>query len=185
MWVFSFFEKVKIAAIAAVAQRLGAGKAQLPQSTVGHVIHLAEQGAQLRAAVFHAGRVPEALFHRDLKVVFTVGLRALPQIALSHHPQKNAAIQEVKARNGLHFCRGGMLFRCNDLKHRGPHGLVSVLVGKALRERLVQRDAGENRLGQRFHLIGRLALRAGDTPLEQCLLPLKQRTVAVSAEFFA
>lgn len=66
MWVFSFFEKVKIAAIAAVAQRLGAGKAQLS-------VHrrprypLAEQGAQLRAAVFHAGRVPVKYISKSSK----------------------------------------------------------------------------------------------------------------------
>ena len=55
------FEKPKIAAVTAAAQRFCARKAELAQSAVGHVIHVAKQRTQLRTAVFLARRVPETL----------------------------------------------------------------------------------------------------------------------------
>ena len=72
------FEKPKIAAVTAAAQRFCARKAELVQSAVGHVIHVAKQRTQLRTAVFPARRVPETLGNRRGKVRFVVFLCTLP-----------------------------------------------------------------------------------------------------------
>ena len=72
-----FFEHVEIAAVAAVTKSLGSRKSDFSQSAVSHVVNIAEQTAQLRAAVFHAGGVPKALCNCDVEVVFTVNLCTL------------------------------------------------------------------------------------------------------------
>ena len=149
-----FLEEVKIAALFPIPQRLRPGKAQLFQPAIGHVIHITKQPTQRRAAGVHAGRVPEALGNGGLKVVLVVGLRALPQVRRAHDPEKDLAIQKVKARNRFQLRRGRMFFRRNDILHILPHAHLDVLPRQSLlRECLIQRNAGQDGLDQRLSLM--------------------------------
>ena len=72
------FEKPKIAAVTAAAQRFCARKAELVQSAVGHVIRATKQAAKLRATVLPAGRVSKAFADRDARKSPTAALHILP-----------------------------------------------------------------------------------------------------------
>ena len=95
------FEKTKIAAVTAAAQRFCARKAKLAQSAIGHVIHIAKQRTQLRTAVFLARRVPETLGNRRGKVRFVVFLCALPQVGGTHDFEKTIAVNPIKSRHRM------------------------------------------------------------------------------------
>ena len=108
---------MEIAAIRAAAQCLCAGKAYFSQPAVGHVVGVAKQAAQLGATVFSAGRMPKALFDRNVKAIFPAALLAFPQIGDAHYFKENAAVNSVKPRYRLHFCRGCMLFGRGLFQH--------------------------------------------------------------------
>lgn len=58
---------MKIAAIPTVAEGFRTQEPHLGKATIVHVVNVAEQEAQLGAAVFHAGVVPEALRDTGIK----------------------------------------------------------------------------------------------------------------------
>ena len=146
-------EKTKIAAVTAAAQCCCARKAELAQSAVGHVIHVAKQWTQLRTAVFPARRVPEALANRRRKVRFVVFLCALPQVGGTHYLEKAIAVNPIKSRHRLHFHRKSVLFCCHPVHHVRPHVRKGFLRRQLCLQHLVQRNARQNGLHQCFHVV--------------------------------
>ena len=67
---------MKITAISAVTQCVGASKSYFFQTAVCNVVNIAKQTAQLRTAVFYASGVPKALFNGKIKVILAVSLFA-------------------------------------------------------------------------------------------------------------
>lgn len=68
---------MKIAAVAAVTQCFGAGKADFAQSPVRHVVYVAKQTTQIFATVFNASRMPQTPGNCNVVVVFAALLRVL------------------------------------------------------------------------------------------------------------
>ena len=66
---------MKIAAVAAVTQCFGAGKADFAQSPVRNVVYVAKQTTQIFATVFNASRMPQTLGNCNVVVVFAALLR--------------------------------------------------------------------------------------------------------------
>lgn len=166
---------MEIAAVTAVAKSLRAREAHLSKAPVVHVVDIAEQRAQLRAAVLHARIVPEAPRDPGVKEVAPVGLCALPQVGSPHDAQKHALVYGKEPGNDLHARRGSMLLRCHHVHHVAAHELGRFLAGgNLLIERLEQRDARENRLLERLHLIFRLAGSTGDELFEKLRLTREQ-----------
>lgn len=66
---------MKIAAVAAVTQSFGAGKAYFAQSPVRHIVHITKQTTQIFATVFNASRIPQTFGNGNVVVVFAALLR--------------------------------------------------------------------------------------------------------------
>ncbi len=69
------FRKTEIAAVAAVTQSFGAGKADFAQSPVRHIVHITKQTTQIFATVFNASRMPQTPGNCNVVVVFAALLR--------------------------------------------------------------------------------------------------------------
>lgn len=68
---------MEVAAVAAVTQSFGAGKAYFAQSPVRHVVYVAKQTTQIFATVFNASRMPQTPGNCNVVVVFAALLRVL------------------------------------------------------------------------------------------------------------
>ncbi len=106
------FEKPKIAAVTAAAQRFCARKAELVQSAVGHVIHVAKTADTAPDSRFLACRVPETLGNRRGKVRFVVFLCALPQVGGTHDFEKTIAVNPMKNPGTDYFFTVKACFFC-------------------------------------------------------------------------
>lgn len=68
---------MEVAAVAAVTQSFGAGKAYFAQSPVRHVVYVAKQTTQIFATVFNASRMPQTFGKGNIVVVLAALLRVL------------------------------------------------------------------------------------------------------------
>ena len=128
--------------------------------------------------------MPETLCDSDVKVVLAGCLRAFLQIGGTHDLEKDPAVNGVESRHQFHLCRGGMLFCSNFVHHILPHMPEHILLGKAgLLQCQVQRNAWQNGLRQRFHLVFRLTLCVFDQRPERFLLRIKQSAAFAAFEF--
>ena len=68
---------MEVAAVAAVTQSFGAGKADFAQSPVRHIVHITKQTTQIFATVFNASRMPQTFGNGNIVVVLAALLRVL------------------------------------------------------------------------------------------------------------
>lgn len=66
---------MEVAAVAAVTQSFGAGKAYFAQSPVRHIVHITKQTTQIFAIVFNASRMPQTFGNGNIVVVLAALLR--------------------------------------------------------------------------------------------------------------
>ena len=66
---------MKIAAVAAVAQCFGAGKACFAQPATCHVVRVSKQAVRVFATVFNASRMPQIFGNGNIVVVLAALLR--------------------------------------------------------------------------------------------------------------
>lgn len=66
---------MKIAAVAAVTKRFGAGKAYFAQSAAYYVFHVAKQVVRVFATVFNASRMPQTFGNGNIVIVLAALLR--------------------------------------------------------------------------------------------------------------
>lgn len=88
---------MKITAIATITQGFCTCKTNFLQSAVSHVINITKQAAQLRAAIFNAGGMPETFGNCNIIVIFAATLRIFLQICRTHNFEKYLAVDGIKS----------------------------------------------------------------------------------------
>lgn len=100
---------MKIAAVAAVTQSFGAGKADFAQSPVRHIVYVAKQTTQIFATVFNASRMPQTFGNGNIVVV----LDALLRVLASYNKKKQAIRSELPALLLIYLSNGFMVGNSN------------------------------------------------------------------------
>lgn len=95
---------MKIAAVAAVTKRFGAGKACFAQSAACHVVRVAKQAIRVFATVFNASRMPQTFGNGNIVVVLTALLRAK-----TPYNKKKQAIRSELPALPLIYLSGGFI----------------------------------------------------------------------------
>lgn len=131
--------------------------------------------AQLSAIVFDASRMPKAFCNRDIEGFFIVALRAFLQVGLAHDAPEDLAVKGIEAGDNLHSGCGFMFLRRDLFRHIFLHIRIHVRRGDTVaKQGFIECDAGEDRLGQRFHLACRLVFCVCNQRAEHFVLRAEQ-----------
>ena len=131
---------MEIAAVAAGAEGLRARKAQVLQTAVSNIIHLAEAHAQFRTTELDACVMPQAVRDIDVVEVLTLMLRAHLQIRGPHDLKESLAVDLIEARDPIQASSALMLLTTDNLDHVLTHQLISTgLILSITLQSLIQR----------------------------------------------
>ena len=100
---------MEVAAVAAVTQSFGAGKAYFAQSPVRHVVYVAKQTTQIFATVFNASRMPQTFGKGNIVVV----LAALLRVLTPYNKKKQAIHSELPALLLIYLSSGFIVGNSN------------------------------------------------------------------------
>ena len=129
--------------------------------------------------------MPETSVNRNVEKVFAVLLRTFLQIGLTHDPEKNLAVDRVKAGYFFHFRRRSVLFCRNFFDHVFPHATVHAFSGHFLfAQSFKKSNARKNGFRKRFHLIFRFVFRFRNQRAELFILFSEQKIALVFPELF-
>lgn len=99
---------MEVAAVAAVTQSFGAGKAYFAQSPVRHIVHITKQTTQIFATIFNASRMPQTFGNGNIVVVLAALLRVL-----ASDNKKQAIRSELPALLLIYLSSGFMVGNSN------------------------------------------------------------------------
>ena len=184
--IFSLFslsglaEEVEIAAVAAGAEGLRARKAQVLQTAVSNIIHLAEAHAQFRTTELDACVMPQAVSDGDVVVVLAFILRADLKIRSSHDLKESPAVDLIEAWDLIQESSTLMLLTTYDFDHVFTNKIIRTRrIFSIILESLIQRHPREYRSRQSLHLIRGLARKRRNAFMKNLLLsreyPLRRR----------
>ena len=131
---------MEIAAVAAGAEGLRARKAQVLQTAVSYVIHLAETHAQLGASELDTCVMPQAVRDIDVVEVLTLMLRADLKIRSSHDLKESLAVDLIEARDLIQESSTLMLLTTYDFDHVFTNKIIRTRrIFSIILESLIQR----------------------------------------------